>query len=823
MLHGEIFIKPVNFIDLKRKGDNMKKILSILLSIVIVLGVLAPMADALASDTENSNTLANSFIADWTKTDDWTGDTVAIRDGGCWIHTSLMGFSSRGRGEAQDEITTVESYDFGTKVAAEFNLHYCGANASYYTAAGLQQEGTDYIVSIGDFDIYICDFQTRVKVLYKDNEVSGTSSCSDYTYINEGLNRTFKIAINKDKITVTSYNSAGNAIVSYEGAIVGFEPVNNAKVTIKRNETWHISASAMTSLSVVSEAQEEPEPELPDVPARKTVLNADLTSAEKWTGDTAAIGGNCYYHNEKVGFSSRGRGEAQDEITTVESYDFGNIVSAEFSLHYCGANASYYTAAGLQQAGTDYIVSIGDFDIKICDYQTRVSVLYKGEELSGTSSCSDYKYYSSFDRTFKIAINQNKITVTSYNSAGNSIVSYEGTIVGFEPLNNAKVTVKRNETWHISASVMTSLSVMAVKTSMTADFTTTAGWSGDISAINTAEGKGWFGSEPNFNGNNSDGWDNTSATIQSSDVVSLGKNVEAEFSIYTFYGNQDKNNSGRDFTITMGKLEIAVRDMQTGIQVFYDGTNLETIGGISTCVDASYPADGVKNHHYQMHLEPGYLVIVSDHMRYYAPLNEYTPMDDIIISLTLNETWQIAQAYISEFDVTGYVDPTIRGDVNKDTVLQEDDQEALKKHLIDEEKVDFVSADVNRQGTNDVCDLINLVKLLNEQSINSVPTSFVADFTTTDGWSGETEFIDPEKGFGADDGWAETTATITTNSKFNFGEGVEATFTMYTEQGNLAGNVMTQGNNYSIVIGDFEIFLRKFQTEIRVNYKGQQI
>lgn len=550
-------------------------------------------------------------------------------------------------------------------------------------------------------------------------------------------------------------------------------------------------------------------------------FTADFINTQGWTGDTDGLNKSytSWYPGE-VGFGwTSAANDTKKTITTDASYNFGDRVSAEFRLFYGYANDSYYNSNGLAIAGTDFIISIGEFAISICDYQTRIKVAYKDEELPGTSTCSDYAYSTGIGRTFKVAIDAEKITVNGYDKSGNLDISYESAISGFEPVNNAKITVKKNSTWHIFTSLITSLSVSAVKTSMTADFTTTSGWSGDVSAINTAEGKGWFGSEPNFNGNSEYGWHNTTATIKYDDSVSLGKNIDAQFTIYTSYANTEY--LGRVFTITMGKLEIAVRDVQTGIQVFYDGTDLATIGGTSTCINDSYPVGAVKNYHYQMHLEPGYLVIVSENLRYYAPFNEYAPMDDINISLTLNETWQIERAYISEFDVTGYVDPTIRGDVNKDTVLQEDDQEALKKHLIDEEKVDFVSADVNRQGTNDVCDLINLVKLLNEQSINSVPTSFVADFTTTDGWSGDTDFINPEKGFGSSDGWGTTTATITTNSKFNFGESVEAEFTMYTNYENI--DATNSYNNYSIVIGDFEIFLRKFQTEISVYYKGEKI
>ena len=39
---------------------------------------------------------------------------------------------------------------------------------------------------------------------------------------------------------------------------------------------------------------------------------------------------------------------------------------------------------------------------------------------------------------------------------------------------------------------------------------------------------------------------------------------------------------------------------------------------------------------------------------------------------------------------------------------------------------------------------------------------FVSDFTSSDGWTGDTEYINQEKGFGSNDGWAETSKKITT-------------------------------------------------------------
>ena len=106
-------------------------------------------------------------------------------------------------------------------------------------------------------------------------------------------------------------------------------------------------------------------------------------------------------------------------------------------------------------------------------------------------------------------------------------------------------------------------------------------------------------------------------------------------------------------------------------------------------------------------------------------------------------------------------------------------------------------------------------------------TSFSSDFTTTDGWTGDTSYIFTDKpGFGSIKSGNEDPATITTVNKYDFGTNFEASFDLYYEATNssLRNNWPTQtGHDYSIYIGEFEIQIKNYQSEIVVLYKEADI
>lgn len=295
--------------------------------------------------------------------------------------------------------------------------------------------------------------------------------------------------------------------------------------------------------------------------------------------------------------------------------------------------------------------------------------------------------------------------------------------------------------------LLVSSGINDLESSFTSDFTDVEKWKGNTENINTASK--YFGTVGTF--------ENTISSIIAKDKVNLGNGFVSKFGIRTYYSNDVKPTDDH-FDVQIGNFKVVVTAIQNKIQLFYGD---KEIGKVSN-EEYTYPADA-KVYTYELYVVPGFISVTQKSgdnilLTLSSDFSEFSKLYSEEITLSIFETWQIWDAYFTNFSV---------------------------------------------------------------EAITPNASKFVADFTTTDSWTGDTQFVVADKGFGSTDGWETTTGTVTSTSKYDFGTGFDGTFTMYTDYSN--GNVINSNEDYYIEIGSFKIAICDYQTSIKVYYNGKDI
>lgn len=552
-----------------------------------------------------------------------------------------------------------------------------------------------------------------------------------------------------------------------------------------------------------------------------TEFIADFTTTDNWTGLTTSIHttdgwfgcGRDGYGNSDIWTGPTGT------ITTVQSYDFGEEFTAQFQLLSGFANGD--TIRILE----DYTVTIGKFKIAICDFQTRIVLYYDGQEVKGTNTAKgDTAYdrnYPTRDYTYDVKISKGDIVIES------NLLVYTSNFKTYEAVNNAQISLTINETWQIGNSFFKSFSASAYvpnETSFTADFSSTDGFEGLTSEINTDEK--WFGATSGFNGYGS--WVNPMGTITTTDKFDFGSVFDASVSLYTFYRNHDENGANEDYYINIGNFKIAVCDFQTRIKVYYNNV---AIDGVCTAKgDIAYPAGGKRDYTYDIHIEAGNIVIESNLIKYTSDFADFDAVNDAAVALTINENWQIATGYFTTLTIAADSRTADTGDVNADGAINANDLVAVKRWLLNiDNALVWRFGDINADSNRNILDFIRLKKLL---SMVNNATTFTADFTTTDSWLGDVEdlgAINTAEGWygskpnfnGCTNGWNNPKTTIATAAKYNFGTALAADFALYTRYSNNATNVVT--DSFDVKIGNFTIRVSAYQNQITLLYGTEKI
>ena len=549
-----------------------------------------------------------------------------------------------------------------------------------------------------------------------------------------------------------------------------------------------------------------------------TEFVADFTTTDNWTGARTDLihtslgwfganehNGNTDYWKNPVG-----------SITTADSYDFGETVYANFNIY------SYDSNGKKNNVNVDYSVSIGKFKIDICNLQTKIVLYYDGWEVMGNTvekadiTCPATTPTRDFNYTVKIA--KGDIRIES------DLIVFTTNMKDFEAINDAQITLTINETWQISGSFFKSFSASAYvpnETSFTADFSSTDGFDGLTSAVNTEDK--WFGAMSGFNGFGA--WNNEKGTITTTDKFDFGPVFDASVSLYTFYRNHDENGANEDYYINIGNFKIAVCDFQTRIKVYYNNV---AVDGVCTAKDdIAYPAGGKRDYTYNIHIESGNIVIESNLIKYTSTFADFDKVNDAAVALTVNEDWQIATGYFKAFVINADTRTAEAGDVNADGDINANDLVSIKRWLLDaENSLVWRFGDINADKARNILDFIRLKKILS--MINNA-TTFTADFTTADGWTGDTGAINTtdvwygsKQDFnGCTNGWNNPKTTITTAAKYNFGTALTADFALYTRYPNNSSKVVT--DSFDVKIGNFIIRISAYQNQITLLYKGGKI
>lgn len=752
----------------------MKKLLSVFIALLLMIGMVIP-AFTVSAEEVNKTSLSDAFSS----VDNWTGATNYINT------TDKVLFINDGWNTTNASIETIENYDFGSVLNANFGLYYSYPNDSYH------KDIDEYSIKIGKFEIIIGNYQNKITVTYDGNDIRGTCEILNEVTGND-VTLNYSVHIEPGKISIASEN------VKYESSFSDFEAVNNAKVSINQKETWHIYSAKFSNLSIAKQ---------------NSNFVADFSDSTLWSGDVTAINTVDKWFGAKSGFNNTTDGYGWNNkpatVTTKLSYYFGKQFDGDFSIFTGYANGSYYDESGLKanKENEDFKIQIGDFIISVCDYQTRIKVTYKGADIPGKSHCSDYNYYTDFKRNYSVHVEKGYILIESEN------VVYHSDFENFDSVDNAKISLNLNETWQLSSGYITAVSIegntaelvvgdcdqdgkltsldlvnvrkillldLPIKTkfadinrdgfvnildlvrlkkllvslgindlesSFTSDFTDVEKWNGDTANINT-ESK-YFGTVGTFS--------NTNSSIIAKDKVNLGNGFVSEFGIRTYYSNDVKPTDDH-FDVQIGDFKVVVSAIQNQIQLFYGDTE---IGNVSN-EEYTYPADP-KVYTYELYVVPGFISVTQKSgdnilLTLSSDFSEFSKLYSEEITLSIFETWQIWDAYFTNFSV---------------------------------------------------------------EAITPNASEFVADFTTTDSWNGDTQFVVADKGFGSTDGWGTTTGTVTSTSKYDFGTKFDGTFTMYTEYSN--GNRINSNEDYYIEIGSFKIAICDYQTRIKVYYNGKDI
>ena len=414
----------------------MKKILAFILTATILISALAFSA-SVSAETENPTANPSSFNADFSNKDLWTGNNLSVEKNNEIYDEDVVSFTGikdlintqesyfgTGRGGKYTSwhnptgyITANGSYDFGDKAEATFAIYTDWSNTNKI----LKNE--DYYVTIGKFKIAICDFQTRITVYYDGKEIDG-KSIGDTSY-KTSITRTYKAHIEKGNITVES------EAIRYTSAFNNFDSLDGVQVSLGINETWQISSGYFKSLQI--------DKYVPNA----TEFTADFTSAENWESDNETVLGYLNYDDNGVWKDGKnkfgtnaGWENAAGSITTKQSFDFGNVFDLNFSLYTNWRNGNK------NGNNEDFYITVGDFRLAICDFQTRLVLSYKGNIIP-LEGDNDNDYVTPRNYHYEVHIEKGKISISS------DLLSYTSSFSDFEPVDNAKVSITINETHHI--------------------------------------------------------------------------------------------------------------------------------------------------------------------------------------------------------------------------------------------------------------------------------------------------------------------------------------------------------------------------------------
>lgn len=567
----------------------MKRIIGGFLAAVLLLGatVNAFVGTTASEDAEKQD----DFIADFSSADGWTGLT-------CYLGFQQNKFGNNdGWNNQAGSIVSKESYSFGNCFDVHFSLYtdYRNGNSN-----GVHE---DFYVTVGNFKIAVCDFQTRIQLYYNDIAVAGETADADLKYCSV-RNYNYDVHIEPGNITITS------DLLKYSSTFSDFEAQDHATVSVTLNETWHIYTCYFSSLSVDHISTEE----------RDSSFTADFSSAEQWIGLTDYLG----YEDTKFG-TNAGWNNVKGTLSTVKFYDFGEEFNINFSLY------TNYRNGNKNGVNEDFYITVGDFKLAVCDFQTRMTLSYRGENIPLTGE-SGADYTPIRDYRYEIHIEKGNITLTS------DLLSYTSDFAEFDPVDIAKVSITINEDWHIWKEYFGNLFVGKLieaprATEFRADFSADTQWEGLTEYLAYEEDK--YG--------NRLGWNNQTGTLITKEKFDFGSAVDASFRLFTNYHNKKENGTNEDFYITIGNFKIALCDFQTRVEVYYKGICLE---GTTEEADLTYL--DTRDYSYSVHLEKGNITVDSDLVHYSSSFDDFETVDKANVAITINETWQIHNYAFSE-------------------------------------------------------------------------------------------------------------------------------------------------------------------------------
>ena len=132
----------------------MKKLLSVFIALLLMIGMVIP-AFTVSAEEVNKTSLSDAFSS----VDNWTGATNYINT------TDKVLFINDGWNTTNASIETIENYDFGSVLNANFGLYYSYPNASY------TKNSNEYSIKIGKFEIIICNYKNKITVTYDVNDI----------------------------------------------------------------------------------------------------------------------------------------------------------------------------------------------------------------------------------------------------------------------------------------------------------------------------------------------------------------------------------------------------------------------------------------------------------------------------------------------------------------------------------------------------------------------------------------------------------------------------------------------------------------------------
>lgn len=496
-------------------------------------------------------------------------------------------------------------------------------------------------------------------------------------------------------------------------------------------------------------------------------FNADFTSASaQWEGTLTDFLGYTGSGTAKTGSyfgTGGGWNNSTGNIITKNSFDFGDKFEAKFSLYTNWGNGER------NNFFDDFYINIGKFRIVIADHQTRIELYYNGNRVDGDFSCPNSTYTQIRDYNYTAHFEKGKIKITS------DIATYTSKFADFDDVDDAKIEINFRETWQIYKDYFHSLSVGKIVengSTFTADFSNSSTqWSG----LRT-DSLGYTGSGTTYNGKgtyfgNGEGFVNTQKTgaITTVKNYDFGEEFNLNFKLYTAWANNNTNNVNRDVHIEVGKFKISVCDYQTRIVVSYNG---EDITGESVCSDKAYVSP--KDIEYNATIKKGNIRVTGGSLTYNSDFADFAAQDNVKVSVSINETWQIHKIYFSKLSVKA-------------------------------------ASEIPQNNKSFTADF----KKSSSQWQESGLTKYLG-YT-----GGGNNYSDAGEYFGNGEGWNNSTGAITTVNSYDFGEYAEMSFCFWTYYAN--GNKNNAGLDAYIDVGPFRICLCDYQTRIVVKYNGETI